>query len=154
MQGKNTVFLCLVSYDDNRSDHVVVHVHISNLAAQTGASLFQQTYSPPYLPELTPSTSSNWTYNKTESLTPSILTSSSHITHLIVESDSNVQSLVDGGQWKRVGSVNAFDGWDISGLRELMGYFTGNLNGAMEDLGRFLPRPKMSAKLWIMERSL
>ena len=154
MQGKNTVFLCLVSYDDNRSDHVVVHVHISNLAAQTGASLFQQTYSPPYLPELTPSTSSNWTYNKTESLTPSILTSSRRITHLIVESDSNVQSLVDSGQWKRIGSVNAFDGWDINGLRELMGYFTGNLNGALEDLSRFLPRPKVSAKLWIMERSL
>ena len=153
MQGKNTVFLCFVCHEDNQSDFVVVHVHISNLAAQTGASLFQQSHSPPYLPELIPSTSSNWIYNKTESLTPSILTSSSHITHLIVESDSDVQSLMNSGQWTRIGSVNAFDGWDVNGPRELMGYyFRGDFDGALGDLGRFLPRPKMSTKLLIMEK--
>lgn len=154
MQGKNMVILRFVSYEACRSDFVAVHVHISNLAAQTGASLFQQIHSPPYLPEITSSISTNWTYDKTESLTPSILTSSSHITHLIVESDSDVQSLVKSGQWTRIGSVNAFDGWDISGLRGLRGHLKGILDGGLGDLGRLLPRLKMSVKLWIMKRAL
>lgn len=64
------------------------HVHISNLAAQTGASLFLQEHSPPFL-----SFSSKnqiptypWTvYDKTENLTLEELSGSLNITHLIAE---------------------------------------------------------------------
>ncbi|KAJ3916915.1 alpha-1,6-mannosyltransferase subunit [Lentinula edodes] len=64
------------------------HVHISNLAAQTGASLFLQEHSPPF-----PSFSSQnqiptypWTvYDKTENLTLEELSGSLNITHLIAE---------------------------------------------------------------------
>ena len=60
---------------------------------------------------------------------------------------------MNSGQWTRIGSVNAFDGWDVNGPRELMGYyFRGDFDGALGDLGRFLPRPKMSTKLLIMEK--
>ncbi len=65
-----------------------VHVHISNLAAQTGASLFLQTHAPPYLPDYSiapPEHSAYWKYDKTENLTPAALTASSNITHAIAE---------------------------------------------------------------------
>ena len=67
---------------------ILVHVHISNLAAQTGASLFLQTHAPPYFPELgvpPPQLSFDWIYNKTENVTPEEITANRHITHVIAE---------------------------------------------------------------------
>ncbi|KAJ3785972.1 alpha-1,6-mannosyltransferase subunit [Lentinula aff. detonsa] len=72
----------------------VYHVHISNLAAQTGASLFLQEHAPPFPSTslLSHTTSKNdtskypWTvYDKTENLTIDELSGSRDITHLITE---------------------------------------------------------------------
>ena len=63
----------------------LVQVHICNLAAQTGASLFLQTHAPPYIGDLAPTSSLDWVYNKTEHLTPNQLTASPYLTHVIAE---------------------------------------------------------------------
>ncbi|KAI0280292.1 GPI mannosyltransferase [Russula aff. rugulosa BPL654] len=68
-----------------------VHVHIGNLAAQSGASLFLHTHSPPYRPHLgivPPSISAAhpWIYNKTEeNLTSADIAYDSSFTHAIAE---------------------------------------------------------------------
>ena len=55
-------FMGYLSYAFNHT----VHVHISNLAAQTGASLFLQRNAPPLYPGLAEPLHTNWTYDKTE----------------------------------------------------------------------------------------
>ncbi|KAL5504359.1 PIM1 [Sanghuangporus vaninii] len=92
-----------------------VHVHISNLAAQTGASLFLQTHAPPYpsfLPTLE-SKQNNWIYNKTENLTPSDITSSRHFTHAIIEASDLNSNAFPLESWEVVKCVSAFDGFRV-----------------------------------------
>ncbi|KAJ8502694.1 hypothetical protein ONZ45_g11520 [Pleurotus djamor] len=93
------------------------HVHISNLAAQTGASLFSQTFSPPHLLR-PPSTQLSVKYDKTESLSPLELVSEErNFTHLIIEESPSVflgalpRSFRH--QWEAIGSVRGFDRWVI-----------------------------------------
>ncbi|KAL5486268.1 ECM39 [Sanghuangporus weigelae] len=133
-----------------------MHVHISNLAAQTGASLFLQTHSPPYpsfLPSLE-STQNNWIYNKTENLTPSDITSSRHFTHAIVEAsdlDSNAFPLAS---WEVVKCVSAFDGFrvvrGVSGASGLGGEMEMKGGGIWESIPRL--RVVYSDKLCILSR--
>ncbi|KAG2071808.1 hypothetical protein BDR04DRAFT_1097815 [Suillus decipiens] len=75
----------LAPFNDQYADQQAVQVHISNLAAQTGASLFLQSHSPPYIPSMTAPATNDWVY-KTESLSPHDLTTSTPFTHLIAES--------------------------------------------------------------------
>jgi alpha-1,6-mannosyltransferase len=87
-----------------------VHVHICNLAAQTGASLFSQSNSPPFLSTLLPSVLADpWTYSKTENLTALNLNHGPY-THLIVEAPLN-PSLKRS--WKEIDAVDGFAGWHI-----------------------------------------
>ncbi|KAF8150150.1 alpha-1,6-mannosyltransferase subunit [Crassisporium funariophilum] len=115
------------------------HIHISNLAAQTGASLFLHLHSPPHF---FPSPSSpSWTYNKTEIPLPSL---SPRITHVLSE------ELLSGGKWRVVEAVRAFGGfkvdWELlrggdrGRLLERVG--AGEVVGMMEKDG-----------VWILERS-
>ncbi|KAF9006247.1 hypothetical protein BDZ89DRAFT_1233644 [Hymenopellis radicata] len=69
------------------------HVHISNLAAQTGASLFLQEHE-------------KWIYNKTENISMADLFASQTFTHLISEPVSKVPK-----SWMVADTVEAFDGW-------------------------------------------
>ena len=67
---------------------MLVHVHISNLAAQTGASLFLHTRAPPSLAILSPNgtqPAATWVYDKTENLSVDALTRAKDVTHLIAE---------------------------------------------------------------------
>ncbi|KAG2053372.1 hypothetical protein BDR06DRAFT_982841 [Suillus hirtellus] len=90
----------LSTFNDQYADQHAVQVHISNLAAQTGASLFLHSHSPPYIPSMTAATN-DWVYNKTENLSPRDLTTSIPLTHLISET----------GRWKLVDSVQGFSRW-------------------------------------------
>jgi alpha-1,6-mannosyltransferase len=95
-----------------------VHVHISNLAAQTGATLFQHVHAPPYPTWLDigyAETAGAWSYNKTENVTPSQLTANRQITHAIAEIEpSQSANSFDGtgfpeNSWKLTGVIDAFD---------------------------------------------
>ena len=125
-----------------------VHVHVSNLAAQTGATLFLQTHSAPYYPSLpTPSSGLNWTYNKTENLT---IYSPSEFTHLIAEASEPVPR-----GWKKVDCVEGFDRWSpnpgvLLGLKRNMGKVDwGTLLGVSQQI----LTKETSNKLCILERS-
>ena len=125
-----------------------VHVHISNLAAQTGASLFLQTRSTPYHPSLSaPSLGRNWTYNKTENLTTY---SPSRFTHLIAEASEPVPR-----GWKKVDCIEGFDSWSLnpdvlSGLKRNMD--TVDL-GTLLGMSQQILTRETSDKLCILERS-
>ena len=131
-----------------------VHVHISNLAAQTGASLFLQINSlPAFSSSGTASTSSGleepngwWTYNKTENLSLEYLTSQeAGFTHLITEFNLDTTT---ASEWKLVGIISGFERWSLDW--ELLG------EGGRK--GELLRRPwgalKMVQveKLWVYER--
>lgn len=139
-----------------------MHVHLSNLAAQTGASLFLHTHSAPF-PILSPShditpPTHSWTYNKTENLTPAQLTSAP-ITHAIAESASMKPKSALGfwpasgfadSEWTVVGAVDGFDRWTVD--RSVFDAFV--KDGIWEGLQRILGLLKMekSRKLVILER--
>ncbi|OBZ66165.1 putative Dol-P-Man:Man(7)GlcNAc(2)-PP-Dol alpha-1,6-mannosyltransferase [Grifola frondosa] len=122
-----------------------VHVHISNLAAQTGASLFLHTHAPPYLPGLPIPQARNWTYDKTERLSPKALTADPMITHVIAESASAFAAR----QWAVVGAVGGFDGWRVN--RDVISGFKMGLIQGLKGIGRVLEMVK-SEKLFILER--
>ncbi|KAH9885786.1 Alg9-like mannosyltransferase family-domain-containing protein [Cubamyces lactineus] len=88
-----------------------VHVHISNLAAQTGASLFLHSNAPPFLPGLDVGRPTNWVYDKTENMSIQALTSSKEITHLIAEIPSLSPSVTQ--YWTPVAVIDGFDGWRL-----------------------------------------
>jgi alpha-1,6-mannosyltransferase len=143
----------MIAYNKNHSDlfDVLVHVHISNLAAQTGASLFLQIHAPPYPPiSLFPSPSPSlspgkWTYNKTESISLHSLASSASITHLISESKS-FPKMEKAWRVAEGGSVEGFERWVVDW--DLI------KGGKGEVLSRVREVLKMmkEVKLWILER--
>ena len=124
-----------------------VHVHISNLAAQTGASLFLQTHSapyPPFLPSLT--SGQNWTYNKTENLTTY---SPSPFTHLIVEASGPLPR-----GWKKVECIEGLDGWfPMRALSNTKPNAATVGWGTLLTVSRQVLTFDMSDKLCILERS-
>ncbi|KAF5349753.1 hypothetical protein D9758_010190 [Tetrapyrgos nigripes] len=147
------------------------HVHICNLAAQTGASLFLQEYAPPihsstplHLNSTAIAADSTWTqYDKTEHLGISALTSRPEYTHLISEaSPSDMEVLGGRKHWQEVARINGFDGWSVDwellkGLRSGRRVWVGNGNGEggkadlMERVWGVVKMRK-SEKLWIYER--
>ncbi|EGN98733.1 glycosyltransferase family 22 protein [Serpula lacrymans var. lacrymans S7.3] len=103
----------LAVFNKRYADWEHVHVHISNLAAQTGASLFLQDHSPPHI-ALAHSASAphHWVYNKTESLSPKAITASSQITHVIAEAGPESQKgYLKTGKWDIAFSIEGFSGW-------------------------------------------
>jgi alpha-1,6-mannosyltransferase len=103
-----------------------VHVHISNLAAQTGASLFQQTHAPPFVPHFgvyPPTPGADWVYNKTEDVSPAVITANRAITHVIAEVHDHLSSDgkhifeatgFPGGSWVVTAVVAGFERWKIN----------------------------------------
>lgn len=132
--------------------HSVVHVHISNLAAQTGASLFLQVHSSPYYGPNRISPTSHWTYNKTESLSPAFLTASKHFTHLIVESESDVGAFVASGNWQLVEPIEAYDRWIWGILRRIGSELDSGLK--LLELRDLLPNIVTKEQLWILTRKV
>ena len=125
-----------------------MRVHISNLAAQTGASLFLQTHSAPYHPSLpNPSLGLNWTYDKTENL---VVYSPSRFTHLIAEASEPVPR-----GWKKVECLRGFD--RLSLMPDVL--FSLKKDADTVDLGNLLRLSQrlltieMSDKLCILGRS-
>ncbi|KAG6880792.1 hypothetical protein C0993_004332 [Termitomyces sp. T159_Od127] len=141
-----------------------MHVHISNLAAQTGASLFLQSNAPPFpdylrIPTVNSSNvhtfpSPPWIYDKTEHLTIPTLTSTKSITHIITEErpDEEVER-----HWEVVAGVAAFDKWVVD-WRMLQQLFGRDNNEKVETKPtveeRVLGVLKMvkKEKLWVLQR--
>jgi alpha-1,6-mannosyltransferase len=128
-----------------------VHIHIANLAAQTGASLFLHENAPPYHPVMVAPLEASWTYNKTEGLQmDELLSPSSPFTHLITE------TLPDElyPDWKVVETIRTFNS-DFKSTINI-----GAMKGAFQKLDRAALVAQfehlfMSLKrdtLWILER--
>lgn len=137
-------------------------VFIDNLAAQTGASLFLQTGSPPFLPCNCDSSLhvQPWVYHK-------ILNHSTTYSHAIVEdaSDYLPPSILQSpnlsripftlstrllqpilkeesvGIWSPMGITLGLDGWGLD-------------NSAKSWVARLVPVPFVTPKLWILEREV
>lgn len=131
------------------NEHIIpVHVHIGNLAAQSGASLFLHAHSPPYGPHLgiAPpfiSASHPWIYNKTENLTLADIAFNSPFTHAIAEDTDPLPV----GSLYAVEVIDGFQGWKIRNdvLR------LARENGLLMGLWRVFEMKKES-KLFIFER--
>ncbi|KAH9954038.1 glycosyltransferase family 22 protein [Russula dissimulans] len=124
-----------------------VHVHIANLAAQSGASLFLHAHAPPYslrLGILPPATSAShsWIYNKTENLAPVDVAYDSPFTHVIAESGDALPV----SRWEVVDVIEGFRGWKVR--KNVLGLVR---EGGLEGLLRILEMKKEN-KLWIFER--
>ncbi|KAG2018344.1 alpha-1,6-mannosyltransferase subunit [Coprinopsis cinerea AmutBmut pab1-1] len=131
-----------------------VHVHICNLAAQTGASLFHHLNSPPSWPTLEPNVQSAWIYNKTEGLEIDDLLGNSRFTHLIIETPPT-DRLLRRRPWKVVDSIRAFDGvkLDLSATKGLLQ--ARDATGLIQRLSHAITSTiqiKRTDKLWILER--
>lgn len=128
---------------------VAVHVHISNLAAQTGVSLFLHEYAPPFFSAFLSHESRlsepSWTYNKTEWLTPSMISSSS-FTHLIAESPE-----MAGGEWTVVEAIPAFKRWKLNHVLRSKLETKRIWEIALDEWARALEM-EMEDQLWILER--
>ncbi|EPQ52524.1 hypothetical protein GLOTRDRAFT_79634 [Gloeophyllum trabeum ATCC 11539] len=133
--------VALSRFNERFSSTDYVHVHISNLAAQTGASLFLHERAPPYPPYLVPPNALHWTYNRTESLDARALTNAAQITHLIAESldDFDMKR-----KWSLVDTVSSFDGWRLN-----LGVL--KKGGSIKDLLTVLQMVQ-TEKLYILER--
>ncbi|KAJ3516567.1 hypothetical protein NLJ89_g1033 [Agrocybe chaxingu] len=122
-----------------------VHVHISNLAAQSGASLFLHLNSPPYFSASL--AGAPWIYNKTENLSPTSFTfPSTPFTHLISEFSPENSSLRE--IWQTKEAIQGFDrywiDWDLlKGRKEAANLWTRLTQSFVL---------KKSDKLWILER--
>ncbi|KIY44223.1 glycosyltransferase family 22 protein [Fistulina hepatica ATCC 64428] len=121
----------------NESTTPTPHVHLSNLAAQTGASLFLHEHAPPFY--LSPvERQRTWIYNKTEGVTLDDLARDGSITHAIAEES--------GTSWNIVASVPGFDRWTFH--KEIL----------LRERHRLLEHPwdvltmETSDKLWILEK--
>lgn len=120
-------------------------MHISNLAAQTGATLFLQLNAPPYYPPR-PAPPAVWVYNKTENLSPAALSvSGASFTHLISEL-SPVEDATLRSHWKVAGVVAGFDRWAVDWV-----LIKGNKGGLLRRITEVLWMEKTD-KLWILER--
>ena len=137
-----------------------IQVHISNLAAQTGASLFLQINSPPTFPPFSGSASTSsgleehngwWTYNKTENLSLKYLTSQeAGFTHLISESNFDTDmDMTTVSEWKLVGSISGFERWSVDW--ELLG--EGGRKGGLLRRPWGVLRMVEVEKLWVYERA-
>ncbi|OSC97695.1 glycosyltransferase family 22 protein [Trametes coccinea BRFM310] len=124
-----------------------VHVHISNLAAQTGASLFLHSNAPPFLPGFDAGHPTNWVYNKTENLSLRALTASKQITHLIAEIPALDSAVMDS--WSPVAVVDGFDGWRLD--RHVGQAFKTGVGDGLKALGNALVMLR-SEKLVILRR--
>ncbi|KAH9481156.1 putative Dol-P-Man:Man(7)GlcNAc(2)-PP-Dol alpha-1,6-mannosyltransferase [Psilocybe cubensis] len=133
-----------------KTTYPIPHVHISNLAAQTGASLFLQLNAPPYYhPSQSQQLSQPWVYNKTENLSPNTLSSSSSpFTHLISEVPPSTDSRMDR-TWRIVSEIKSFDRWAIN--REIFS-FRGKKKGELLTRFRDVLILQESPKLWLLER--
>jgi len=145
----------------SRAVHTNSTVFIDDLAAQTGASLFLQTSSPPFVScdhEALAHSAKPWAYHK-------ILSESTVYSHAIVEDASDyippsvVQSIDSeripfafstrlvqpvlktemGGDWTPVAFVRGLDGWGFD-------------KSAKFWLARYVPVPFVTRKLWILQR--
>ncbi|PFH50041.1 glycosyltransferase family 22 protein [Amanita thiersii Skay4041] len=124
------------------------HVHISNLAAQTGASLFLHMNSPPYVPsplfsQMPASGAPDWIYNKTEHISAQDIILSPHISHVISERDFL------GGEFVPVATIRAFDHWAVD--RAALIKLKAQLVTRPWELSKIVKMIK-SKKLWILER--
>ena len=129
---------------------VHVHVHVANLAAQTGASLFLHRNAPPFHPAVRAPRRTGWVYDKTEGLSLADLTQARNVTHLIAEASEVDQCRKDAHGWTQVALVTGFDGWRFRGGHALraaleQGRFGGGGLGSVLEMQR-------SAKLVVLER--
>ncbi|KAI0750080.1 Alg9-like mannosyltransferase family-domain-containing protein [Daedaleopsis nitida] len=130
-----------------------VHVHISNLAAQTGASLFLHTRAPPLLTFLSGNgtqPTAAWVYDKTENLSVDALTHAKDVTHLIAEAAA--LSPTDAKGWVPVAVVDGFDGWRMNKPRDVLRVLQEEgLAEGLRALGGFLEMVR-AEKLVILKR--
>ncbi|KAJ7503176.1 glycosyltransferase family 22 protein [Mycena galericulata] len=130
-----------------------VNAHISNLALQSGASLFTHVHAPPYPPFLAPNASAGeWMYDKTDA--PA---SFAEYTHVIGESPTppvagsksfGFMKKKEAG-WTELGSVSAFERWavDLQLLRH------GKEGVGMLHRVRGVLRLEERERLWVLERT-
>jgi len=127
-----------------------VHVHISNLAAQSGASLFLHVNAPPVYTahNSTPLLLPHWTYNKTENLPVVVPT---HFTHLIAEYPS--LNNYPAAEWTLEECIPGFDGWSLD-LRILKNSQAAKIDplGYFSDLVQNTIQMRTSPKLCILKR--
>ncbi len=126
---------------------LAVQVYISNLAAQTGASLLLHSYAPPFHPVLNGTQPVNWVYDKTENLSFDDLTRAREITHLIAETASIPPSATSA--WAPVAIVDGFDGWKLN--PDVKNAFQEGLFEGLKELTHVLEM-KRSEKLVILKR--
>jgi len=90
----------------HNSPHIFIgiRVHICNLAAQSGASLFLHEYSSPVL-----LSAPEWIYDKTEGI---VATNNATFTHAIVE------GLMYLGHWTVLEEVKGFERLTLHGVQE------------------------------------
>ncbi|KIM64276.1 glycosyltransferase family 22 protein [Scleroderma citrinum Foug A] len=144
--------IALAAFNERYAGQESIHVHISNLAAQSGASLFLHEHAPPFFPLVFGAgtdpavTAISWTYNKTEGLTPAML-SSSGFTHLIAESPE-----IGHGEWNVVDRILGFQRWKLN--EQVMASLKRRTpwDVPLLEWTHFLEM-EMTEKLWILERS-
>jgi len=118
-----------------------VHVHISNLAAQSGSSLFLHTRP-------------GWVYDKTETLPAPV---PAHFTHLIAEYPVSDYGEEDS-EWRMMECVDGFDRWALNFHSLKVKHVARQLEvegvvGCLTYIVRHVLEMKTSPKLCILERS-